>query len=365
MASNHLGEENDMTMHRPRLLSLILILTFGAALAVPAALSAQVPGRANSEYDKYRASVRISAGAGFSLNGGGDVELERLGIVDYFSDIATLDGYTVSRNWKKMSLVPDVEVDFIFSLTPSFQLGIGTGYLRANPKGDYGYDYEENGTVSWGTYTYTDSITYNRNYVLTAIPIRLTFFYTKPVSNKLDFYAYAGAAYYLGNLKHTYSMDESFFYEDFSTVYLDEKYEVTANAQGTETSKCNTFGFHGGLGLEMKLGQSFSLGLEVFGRFANFTKWDGSLDETDTTRTRAYLEGSGWYSDTTDDQAYNETGSLWYYKYLDSDFGKKYAYMQTFSDQPAGDSISDVRRAQLNLNAFGIRLTLKIYFNVS
>ena len=108
-----------------------------------------------------------------------------------------------------------------------------------------------------------------------------------------------------------------------------------------------------------------SLGFEVFGRYAQFSKWDGSLDETDTTRTRAYLEGSGWYSDVTDTQTYNETGSLWFYKYFDPDFSKNYAYMQTFSEAPAGDSISAVRKASLNLNTFGIRLTLKVYFNVN
>jgi len=347
------------TQHR-RFLALGLVLAAGAFLAFPGPASAQL-----SDQNKFRASVRISGGAGFSLNGGGDLELERLGIAEYFSDIGSLTGYTVSQNWKKMSLIPDVEVDFIFNLTDRFQLGIGSGYIRGSSKGDYAYDYTENGTASWGTYSYNDAVGYNRNYSLTAIPIRLTLFYTVPMGGKLSFYAYAGAAYYLGSLKHTYSMDETFFYEDFSSIYLDEKYEVTATAEGTETAKNNTFGGHGGLGLEFKLMPNISLGLEVFGRYANFSKWDSTLDETDTTRTRAYLEGSDWYSDVTDTETYNESGAVWYYKYLDSDFGKNYAYMQTFSEAPAGDNISAVRKASLNLNTFGIRLTVKIYFNVN
>jgi len=349
-----------MTKKPGRLLTVGLLLAAGIALAVPAPAAAQL-----SDQNKYRASLRISGGAGFTLNGGGDLELERLGIAAYFSDIGAVPGYTVSQNWKKMSLVPDVEVDFIFNLTDNFQFGLGTGYIRANSKGDYSYDYKEDGTASWGTFTYSDAIKYNRDYLLTAIPIRMTVFYTLPMGNKFNFYAYAGGAFYLGNLKHNYSMDESFFYEDFSSVYLDEKYEVTAAAQGTETAKNNALGVHGGLGLELKLGRTIGLGLEVFGRYVNFGKWDSALDETDTTRTRSYLEGSGWYSDVTDSENYTESGPLWYYQYLDTDFNKNYAYVQTFSEQPTGEGISSVRRAKLNLNAFGIRLTLKIYFNVN
>jgi opacity protein-like surface antigen len=349
-----------MNTRSGRLLSFALIGAAAIVLAFPGPAAAQL-----SDQNKFRASVRISGGAGFTLNGGGDLELERLGIADYFSDIATLSGYSVSQNWKKMSLVPDVEIDFLFNLTDRFQFGIGTGYVRATSKGDYSYDYAEEGSVSWGSYTYSDAIAYARDYLLTAIPIRLTLFTTMPMGQKLNIYAYAGGAFYLGSLKHNYTMDESFFYEDFSSTYLDEKYEVTAAARGTETAKNNALGFHGGLGVEYKLFQNISLGFEVFGRYVNFGNWDSVLDETDSTRTRAYLEGSGWYSDVTEDDTYSENGPIWYYKYLDSDFGKNYAYMQTFSEEPAGDSISAVRKAKLNLNTFGIRLTLKFYFNVN
>ena len=140
-----------MTTQRRRFLALGLVLAAGAFLAFPGPASAQL-----SDQNKFRASVRISGGAGFSLNGGGDLELERLGIAEYFSDIGSLTGYTVTQNWKKMSLIPDVEVDFIFNLTDRFQLGVGSGYVRASSKGDYSYDYKENGTVSWGTYSYND-----------------------------------------------------------------------------------------------------------------------------------------------------------------------------------------------------------------
>jgi hypothetical protein len=338
---------------------------FAAALLLSLMLSFSYAGASQlSDQNRFRASVRISGGAGFSLNGGGDLELERQAIVDYFADVAQLSGYSVSTNWKKMGVVPDFEVDFVFNLSDKFQLGVGSGYIRTTSKGDYGYDYEESGTVSWGTYTFTDSTAYNRNYVVSAIPIRLTAFYTLPLKN-LNFYVYAGSAFYLASLKHTYTMDESFYYEDFSSQYLDEKYEVTAGADGTETSKANALGFHGGLGLEMKLGRMFGLGLEVFGRYASFGKWNGDLNETDTTRTRSYLEGLGWYDDQTQTDDYVESGSIWYYKYLDSDFGKKYSYMQTFTSEPAGDNVSDVRRAKINLNTIGIRLTLKFYFNLN
>jgi hypothetical protein len=348
-----------MTAKTQRLLTGFVAFAAGLALVLPGAASGAV-----SDRNLYRASFRISGGAGFALNGGGDLELQRLGIGNYFTDIAGLSGYTSSINYNRMSIIPDVEVDVIFSLTDNLQCGIGAGYIRAQSKGDYSYDYTENGTASWGSYTYKDGVSYNRDYVVSAIPLRLTLYYTVP-AGKLDFFVYGGVGFYLGSLKHTYSMNELFNYEDFSSVYLDEKYEVTATAEGTETSKKNALGFHGGVGLELKLGRNMGLAVEAFGRFVNFAGWNGTLDELDKTRTRSYLEGQGWYDDSTTTDKFSETGQLWYYEYLDPDLNKKYAYMQTFESDPTSDGISAVRAAKINLNSFGIRVSFKIYFNVT
>lgn len=349
-----------MTQKSLRTLSWLLILVGWSLVFFPVFAAAAPPEvkKAGSSF-----SIKFSGGAGYALNGGGDLEQARLGRVNYYTDLGGEDYYTEILNWKKMSFIPSFGIDLIFYLNPNIDVGLGSGYIMARSKGDYGYTDKYNGSEWWGSYTYDDKVTYTRDYKINAIPIVFNLYYKMPMG-QMNFYAYAGAGLYIGKLTHDYGWDETFLYSDTSSYYLDEKSETTGTLKGTEEVKKNAFGFNGGFGLEYNLGSNIALGLEVFGRFVNFSSWDGSYSEEWTERERDWREGSGWYYDQTTTGDDSGSGKLWYYESYDSDFGKQYGQMYVWEQKPSGSSVRAAKEAAINLNAFGIKLSFRIFFDL-
>ncbi len=308
-------------------------------------------------------SIKLSGDAGYALNGGGDLEQARLGRINYYTDLGEEDYYAPILNWKKMSFVPSFGIDLIFFLNPNIGIGFGSGYIMASSKGDYGYTYKETQTPWWGSYTFDGKGAYNRDYKINAIPITFNFYYKMPMG-QMNIYAYAGAGLYIGKLTHDYTTDETFSYTDTSWYYLDEKTEWTYKGGGSEEANKNAFGVNGGFGLEYNLGSNIALGLEVFGRFVNFSSLDGSYSENYTEHERDWLEGYGWYYDRTTTGDDSGSGKLWYYEVYDSDFGKQYGQMYVWEDKPSGSSYKAVKEAAINLNTFGIKLSFRIFFDL-
>jgi hypothetical protein len=356
---NHLGRIF-MTRKSLRTLSWLLILV-GWSLVFFPVLATAAPPEVKKAGPSF--SIKLSGGAGYALNGGGDLEQARLGRINYYTDLGGEDSYTAILNWKKMSFIPSFGIDLIFYLNPNISIGLGSGYIMASSKGDYGYTYKYNGSEWWGSYTYDDKVTYTRDYKINAIPIVFNLYYSMPMG-QMNFYAYAGAGLYIGKLTHDYGWDETFLYSDTSSYYLDEKSETTGTLKGTEEVKKNALGFNGGFGLEYNLGSNIALGLEVFGRFVNFSSWDGSYSEKWTERERDWLEGSGWYYDQTTTGDDKGSGKLWYYESYDSDFGKQYGQMYVWEEKPSGSSVKVAKEAAINLNAFGIKLSFRIFFDL-
>ncbi|MCJ7565556.1 MAG: hypothetical protein MUP52_13335, partial [Candidatus Aminicenantes bacterium] len=336
-----------MTRKSLRTLSWLLILV-GWSLVFFPVFAAAAPPEVKKAGPSF--SIKLSGGAGYALNGGGDLEQARLGRINYYTDLGGEDSYTAILNWKKMSFIPSFGIDLIFYLNPNIGIGLGSGYIMASSKGDYGYTYKYDGSESWGSYTLDSKGSYVRDYKINAIPIVFNLYYKMPMG-QMNFYAYAGAGLYIGKLTHDYTVDESLNYQDSSTYFLDEKYEYTYKGNGTEKVKKNALGFNGGFGLEYNLGSNIALGLEVFGRFVNFSGWDGSYSEEWTEREREWLEESGWYNDQTVTGDDKGSGKLWYYESYDSDFGKQYGQMYVWEEKPSGSSYRAVKEAAINLNA--------------
>ena len=353
-----------MTQKSLRTLSWLLILVGWSLVFFPVLATAAPPEvkKAGSSF-----SIKFSGGAGYALNGGGDLEQARLGRVNYYTDLGGEDYYTAILNWKKMSFIPSFGIDLIFYLNPNIGVGLGSGYIMASSKGDYGYTYKETGSPWWGSYIWDGKFSNVRDYKINAIPIVFNLYYKMPMG-QMNFYAYAGVGYYIGKLTQDYTSDESLNYQDSSPLsyILDEKYEYTYKGNGTEEAKKNAFGFNGGFGLEYNLGSNIALGLEVFGRFVNFSSLDGSYSEEWTERERDWLEGYGWYYDKTTTGDDKGSGKLWYYESYDSDFGKQYGQMYVWEKKPSESSVwvAKEKEAAINLNAFGIILSFRIFFDL-
>ena len=337
--------------------SLILIFLLIAAVVSGSAL------RAAGEPQKKGLGIefKLSGAIGFPLNGGGDLETYRQGMVDFYGDIGTLVGFTGNASWKKMRSVPGFEFDVILRLNERFGVGIGTGYLKASSRGNYGFVYGQAGSESWGTYALSGTATNGEDFSISAVPIRLSLYLTFP-TGRWNFYGTAGAGLYLGTFARRYSYDFTYDYADSSPIYLDEKQEITSSESWDESAKKNSFGFHGGLGVDYKVSSYMSFGLEVFGRLVNFSGWEGDSQWTTSSRERDWREDAGWHTDQSSTDSGSLRGKVWYYEIQDQDLGI-YSPQINMWGAPSGGAYRNARNAAINLNAFGLAVTLKVYFD--
>jgi len=309
---------------------------------------------------KMSIGLKLSGGAAFLSDGAGDLEKYRTGKMNYADYLRNDYDYTTTFNWKKLSLIPDFNAEIIFNITPNFGIGIGSGVINATSKGDYSYDKIWGPYYYWwGDYTETYTYKYTQNYKVQAIPITLNLYYFAPLGNSLNFYIFGGIGYYMGKLTHDLKYDYTYFYEDESWWYWNEQEDYKYSETAKEVSKQNKVGFKGGLGFEMNMGPSVSLGLEVFGRFVNFNNWVGDLSSSWTAHDRHWHEYYGWWYDSTWSGSDNEHGLLWIY---DGSHGNKEMYISV--DRPDWSGISNVRPAAINLNAFGASISVRFHFDL-
>lgn len=311
-------------------------------------------------------SLKFSGGMGYFLDGGGDLENLRLARTAFYQELKSVPAYTKTwANWKKMSQAPNFDAELIYHFSENFGIGIGTGYLTVRSKGDYGHNYQTEGSAWFGTFTMEDDISYQREYKITAIPVKLNFHFYFPAGD-LNFYAYAGASYYFAKLTHTFISDATNTVSTFSSIFDNTKDEITERDVVTENAKPSrnkALGFQGGLGLELKLMSHLALGLEFYGRYANFSSWSGDFKETFTQRRREWNEAEGWVSDETTQDNFSETGPLWYYESYSEDLGKYFGQMFIWQNKPEDLFSQNARHAKINLNAVGVALSLRFFFN--
>jgi hypothetical protein len=168
-------------------------------------------------------------------------------------------------------------------------------------------------------------------------------YYFTPLGDSLNFYIYGGVGYYLGKLTHNCKHDYTCFTETQFLYSWDEKYDYRSSVTIKEESKQSTVGFKGGLGLEMNMGPSISLGLEVFGRFVNFNNWEGDYSRSWTSRERLWHKLYGWYFDETLSGSSSEHGNLWIHDYVSN--GKDNKEMQISEYKPDWSGISNVKKS--------------------
>ncbi len=142
-------------------------------------------------------------------------------------------------------------------------------------------------------------------------------------------------------------------------MYIDE-----SDGNITEEAKDETWGFHGGLGLELKISRAISLCSEVFARYVEFDDWSGDLEYSYRTSSKAGDDIGGWQEENFQESA-SWKGSMWTYKvYSGSDYDVTTTNMFIFPDKPQDSDFKEVRKTALNLDAFGIVLSVKFQFDL-
>jgi hypothetical protein len=123
------------------------------------------------------------------------------------------------------------------------------------------------------------------------------------------------------------------------------------------------FGFHGGLGMEMKLLSFVSLSVEFFGRYVNFKNWEGHGSYSWDEAYQYWYQWSGWQEHTYSDIE-TEYGSLWTYDIHDEDGNRDFTVMNLLEEEPDGSYIRNARKASVNLNSYGLSLSVQFHFDL-
>jgi hypothetical protein len=310
--------------------------------------------------------LKLSGGAGYLLNGAGDLERFRSGRAQFVGDYRQNPGYSSAFDWKKLSVIPDFNAEVILNLGRHFGIGVGTGFCGATSKGNYSIQGSTTQSPWWGTLTETETDKFAQNYKIQAIPITLNLYYSLPLgySQKFNLYFFGGVGYYFAKLTHDFKNEYTYAYEDDSWYYYNEKENYQFNSAAKETSKQNRIGFRSGLGLEMNLTSFISFGFEVFGRLVNFSNWTGDYADSWTTRDQLWQERLGWYYDQTSTGSSSEHGNLYTYNVKDNQLSKNYPAMWIWQSAPEGSDISGVKKAAINLNTFGALISLRLRFGL-
>jgi len=322
------------------------------------------PIPASDQKQGLAVSFKVSGNLSYLLDGGGDLEKTRKGLEDAVAESRSL-GYwkSVTFDWKRPGIHAEAYVDLIIHLGPRLGVGLGTGYLVSSTQGDLGLYDDYSGTL-WG-YAYSESqkIDYDRQYRISAIPIRFDIYYTLPLSRsqKWTLWSHAGVGYYFGKLHHQYTYTgHSEYTETYGSYY---SYSDTYDYLGqlTEKATCNAWGIHGGLGLNFNANRLISFGAEVYGRYVNFSNWKG--DSTLAEKTTYDYNYGGYYHYQYQYEDYNSKhGFLWTYEMLGA--RNKYCCMWISDREPAAQGIFNVRKSAINLNALGIQFFIRLRFSL-
>jgi len=257
-------------------------------------------------------SLRLSGGLSYLT--GGDLNRAIQSQNEYYQAQFT----TVTGEFQKLSFGLDFDAELVLNLSPSFGLGVGAGFLRASR--------ENSIAPSLGSIGLTKVIDPS----VSVIPITLSAHYWLALGPRLNLHISAGPGLYVSFFKFREQYDLPILIIDTDLTY--------------SPKPAVTFGVQGLMGLEMGLGDSFFLTLDVVGRFASITGLNGDWTET----------GHSFGSPFTT----SGVGSLWSYE--DKVDGTTFIFYQVSSRPPSGSNLNNVRNASVSLSGVGARIGLRI-----
>jgi hypothetical protein len=306
---------------------------------------------------------------GYLQDGGGDIDQVRRGIEANLTDLDQYLFYTTSFNWEKPDRASDFRVELMFKISRNFGISIGSGYLFVKNQGAYaiGYYSEENFEWYYSDYYYQDQedCDYTRKYSVSAVPITVDTYFFLPLGKKKIFniFAHVGAGYYFGKMEHTLGLDDTYRFlteENGSTSHTSEG---VLSGTLTERTNSRSWGYHGGLGLDIGMARFISFGAEVYGRHVEFKDWEGSQVVTGTQKGKYWSEyyGEGTVDETETDSAF---GNLWTYGVDGVNENSTYTMMWVSDERPEGSWLKDVRKSSINLSSYGLSVSLKLSFNL-
>lgn len=267
-----------------------------------------------------KASPRRGIGFGLKFTGGmnylmlSDVNNGNQGYNDYYYDQSTAAGWTVNAEVKPINFGIDIAADLIIPITENFGLGLGTGFI-------FGYNKSTTTYEKW-----VQSGTWTSEPKISAIPARITIFYSFPINNQLNVFVNGGASYYLTNYSWNWRQQAG---EDWKEL--------------DQTVTAKDYGFHGGLGFEYYFSQNTAFVMEISGRYADISGFEGTFTEKESTGAKA-----------------TEDGKLYYFEIDPLVAGKFYSIVQVDEEMPPETEVRNPRDATVDLTGLCIRVGIRI-----
>lgn len=275
-----------------------------------------IPIHAQNSFQKF--NLKLSGGYGAIA--GGDIPATTDGVNDVLADLAALEGFTVTDKLQNAKWGAEFGGEFIFNINRKFSVSLGMEYIRKA--------IDSLAAIELGALARL-SLGWEPEY--TAIPIKLSGYYSFPLGQNTNGYVKAGVGYYFAKIEYTIREEE-------------EMLGITYYEQQDGEAKDNGLGFHGGLGLEYSVAANIALFAEGTGRYVNLNDWDVE------NRTSSSVGEA------------DETGKFWYAEEYNEGTGKFYATMELSEQRPDDPSLRNVRKAKISLSGFALRLGIKIGF---
>lgn len=190
--------------------------------------------------------INIKVAAGYNSISQGDIENGIQGLFDSTTDLFLSRGYQAESYPEHLRSIIDLTADVIYSLSPKFGIGLGFGYL-------YG---QRGGVSSFYDEGISDIQNAHSDTTVSAVFPRAGIVMTIPLNPLFSLSLNGGSALYFAKYSH----------------FLSTPFEMD-NLSQSASSK--SVGFHGGIGLEIRLVKRAALLIEALGRYAKIGGFEG------------------------------------------------------------------------------------------
>jgi hypothetical protein len=147
-----------------------------------------------------------------------------------------------------------------------------------------------------------------------------------------------------------------------STYAPHTEHDVDSTLTARETAKAGALGFRAGLGAEVRIAGPLFLGVDVTDRVLRLRHWTGDGTIEGRTRVRDWMDGLGWYNDSTSSEALAASGK-WLYTF---DFDPSLRYLVTLentlteSSRAPSSTYHKSREAVIDLGGIGFAASVRI-----
>jgi hypothetical protein len=282
--------------------------------AIIAALAVLLVSFAAAQPAANKFSLKLYGGG--TYGSGGDFAKGIQGQSDYLAE-----SYAVSGSYAFPKLGWLAGGELLIPLSSRISLGLGAGFERhANSK-----------AVSYDIGAIAISETLAPKF--TVLPVTGMLHWSLPLGGAIKIDVALGGGVYLTKMNWDYAFDMTVL-----SYSGRDAYNFTSKTQ-------MGYGGQAGLGLELGLSSGISLVLQVLGRYVVVPEFEGSWTDVGT--------GDFWtYSDSGNDHI------PWFYNWTFA--GATYPQLLFQADEPSGTTVSDARKAKLDLNGVAATIGIKI-----